>query len=77
MIHPRLTCHGTARSVTGSRFRLETDQGTVLIDCGLFQGSKTGTQLNDRPFPFKPSSIDAVILSPSCPPCPKGSEEGV
>ncbi len=77
MIHPRLTCHGTARSVTGSCFRLETDQGTVLIDCGLFQGSKAGTQLNYRPFPFKPSSIDAVILSPSCPPCLKGREEGV
>lgn len=63
MTQPRLTFHGAARSVTGSCFRLETDQGTVLIDCGLFQGSKTEKELNYRPFPFVPSSIDAVILS--------------
>lgn len=63
MTHPCLTFHGAARSVTGSCFRLETDQGTVLIDCGLFQGSKTEKELNYRPFPFVPSSIDAVILS--------------
>ncbi|PKP64612.1 MAG: hypothetical protein CVT86_03635 [Alphaproteobacteria bacterium HGW-Alphaproteobacteria-8] len=37
MPHPRLTFHGTARSVTGSGFRLETDHGDTLIDCGLFQ----------------------------------------
>ncbi len=40
MPHPRLTFHGAARSVTGSRFRLETGHGDILIDCGLFQGSK-------------------------------------
>lgn len=63
MTHPRLTFHGAARSVTGSCFRLDTDRGTVLIDCGLFQGSKTEKDLNYRPFPFVPSGIDAVILS--------------
>lgn len=63
MAFPRLTFHGAARSVTGSCFRLETDQGQILIDCGLFQGSKTEKELNYRPFPFLPKSIDAVILS--------------
>ncbi len=63
MTHPRLTFHGAARSVTGSCFRLETDQGQILIDCGLFQGSKTEKELNYRPFPFAPKKIAAVILS--------------
>lgn len=63
MPHPRLTFQGAARSVTGSCFRLETDHGDILIDCGLFQGSKTEKELNYRPFPFAPGKIAAVILS--------------
>lgn len=54
MPHPRLTFHGAARSVTGSCFQLETDREDILIDCGLFQGSKTEKELNYRPFPFAP-----------------------
>jgi metallo-beta-lactamase family protein len=63
MSHARLTFHGAARAVTGSCFRLETDHGQILIDCGLFQGSKTEKELNYRPFPFAPDTITAVILS--------------
>jgi metallo-beta-lactamase family protein len=63
MSHPRLMFHGAARAVTGSCFRLETKQGQVLIDCGMFQGPKTEKELNYRPFPFDPQKIDAVILS--------------
>jgi metallo-beta-lactamase superfamily protein len=59
----RLSFHGAARSVTGSCFRLETDRGQVLIDCGLFQGSKTEKELNYRSFAFPPKGITAVILS--------------
>ena len=60
---PRLTFHGAAGCVTGSCHRLETAAGTVLLDCGLFQGSKTEKELNYRPFPFAAGEIDAVILS--------------
>lgn len=42
----RLTFHGAARAVTGSCFRLECGQGQLLVDCGLFQGSKTEKELN-------------------------------
>ncbi|MCA3509168.1 MAG: MBL fold metallo-hydrolase [Rhodobacter sp.] len=63
MPHPRLTFHGAAGAVTGSCFRLETGQGQILIDCGMFQGSKTEKELNYRPFPFAPDRIAAVILS--------------
>ena len=63
MTRPRLTFHGAARSVTGSCFRLETDQGQVLVDCGLFQGSKTEKELNYRPFPFVPKEIASAIVA--------------
>lgn len=63
MNDPELSFHGAAHCVTGSCFRLKTAGGTVLIDCGLFQGAKTEKELNYRPFPFPASSIDAVILS--------------
>ncbi|KUO66023.1 MAG: MBL fold metallo-hydrolase [Alphaproteobacteria bacterium BRH_c36] len=59
----RLTFHGAARAVTGSCFRLETAAGQILIDCGLYQGSKSEKELNYREFPFSPRDIDAVILT--------------
>ena len=58
-----LTFHGAAGCVTGSCIRLETDHATLLVDCGLFQGSKTLKELNYQPFPFDVGSIDAVLLT--------------
>ena len=55
--------HGAAGGVTGSCFRLVTDQASVLIDCGLFQGPKTIKELNYQRFPFDPKAIDAVLLT--------------
>jgi len=63
MTFPRLTFHGAARAVTGSCFRLETEGGVLLVDCGMFQGPKTEKELNYRPFPFDPADIGAVILT--------------
>lgn len=59
----RLSFHGAAQAVTGSCFALETDDARILVDCGLFQGSKTERELNYRPFPFTPASLDAVLLT--------------
>lgn len=58
-----LTFHGAAGCVTGFCARLETDHATVLIDCGLFQGSKTLKALNYGAFPFAAADIDAVLLT--------------
>jgi metallo-beta-lactamase family protein len=58
-----LSVHGAAGTVTGSCFLLETGQARVLIDCGMFQGSKTLKQLNYEPFPFDPHRLDAMLLT--------------
>ncbi|CVI57652.1 MULTISPECIES: MBL fold metallo-hydrolase [Agrobacterium] len=60
---PSLTFHGAAGAVTGSCFLIEYGDERVLIDCGLFQGSKTEKELNYRPFPFAPTKLNAVILT--------------
>ena len=59
----RLKFHGAARTVTGSCYLLETEQARLLIDCGMFQGSKTVRELNYRPYPFDPAGLSAMILT--------------
>lgn len=59
----QLSFLGGVREATGSNFLLETDSGNVLIDCGFFQGCHFCEGRNRQPFPFDPSSINAVIVS--------------
>lgn len=58
-----LTFHGAAGTVTGSCMELRTGRHRVLIDCGLFQGSRSLEALNYEPLPFDPAEIDLVILT--------------
>jgi metallo-beta-lactamase family protein len=41
----------------------ETPSSRIVVDCGLFQGPKTLKALNYGAFPFRPSEIDAVLLT--------------
>lgn len=54
---------GAARTVTGSCYLFQTATARILVDCGLFQGSKTLKALNYGAFPFNPVDIDAVLLT--------------
>ncbi|MFD2427796.1 MBL fold metallo-hydrolase [Sphingobium scionense] len=58
-----LTFHGAGRTVTGSCMEVAHGKRRLLIDCGLFQGSRSLEGLNHRAFAFRPSEIDAVIVT--------------
>lgn len=59
----RITFHGAAETVTGSRHLIEANGKKVLIDCGLFQGSSELSARNRMPFPVDARDIDAVVLT--------------
>jgi metallo-beta-lactamase family protein len=54
---------GATGTVTGSRFLVRTERATVLIDAGLFQGTKRDRLANWEPFPVDPTTIDAVVVT--------------
>ncbi|HEY9219232.1 MAG TPA: MBL fold metallo-hydrolase [Phenylobacterium sp.] len=58
-----ITFHGAAGCVTGFCAKVQTGSATVLIDCGMFQGSKTLKALNYGEFPFDVGNVDAVLLT--------------
>ena len=59
----KLSFHGAARSVTGSRHLLEMPGNRILLDCGLFQGLKELRLMNWRPPAFEPKRLEAVLLT--------------
>lgn len=63
MPNPTLTFHGASRTVTGSCFELAWNGRRILVDCGLFQGSRSLEALNLEPFHFDAASIDAVFVT--------------
>lgn len=58
-----LTFLGAARTVTGSKFLIESGGARVLVDCGLFQGERVWRRRNWEPLEVDPASIDAVVLT--------------
>ncbi len=58
-----LTFLGGTGQVTGSCYLLETTNGRILLDCGLFQGGKKIEAQNTEAFNFNTATIDAVVLS--------------
>ncbi len=58
-----ITFYGATESVTGSCHIVRCNGHTVLLDCGLIQGSRKADKLNREDFPFSAKDIDAVVLS--------------
>ncbi len=60
----KISFHGAARTVTGSKHLLTLSSGkTLLLDCGMFQGMGSLTDELNRDFGFDPASVDYMILS--------------
>jgi metallo-beta-lactamase family protein len=58
-----ITFLGAAQTVTGSCTLIETEEINLLIDCGLFQGSKEIREFNYADFLFNPEKIHYVLLT--------------
>lgn len=59
----RLAFYGGAKTVTGANHLLDTGKIKILIDCGLFQGSRFAETLNYEKFPYNPEEIDYLLLT--------------
>ena len=55
--------HGAAGTVTGSCFEVKGNGKSILIDCGMFQGTRSLEALNHEKLPFDARSITAVLLT--------------
>lgn len=62
-VAPVLTPFGAARTVTGSRHLLEGASSRVLLDCGLFQGTRELRERNWAPSGIDPAHLDAVVIT--------------
>jgi metallo-beta-lactamase family protein len=60
---PKITFLGAAGTVTGSKYLLEAEGKKLLVDCGLFEGSKDLKQRNWDRLPIDPATIDWVLLT--------------
>jgi metallo-beta-lactamase family protein len=58
-----VTFWGAARTVTGSQHLVEAAGRRVLLDCGLYQGKRAEARRINESCPFRPSDLDAVLLS--------------
>jgi len=58
-----LTFLGAARTVTGSRFLVDSGGALVMVDCGLFQGERVWRRRNWEELSVDPAKVDAVVLT--------------
>lgn len=61
--HASLTFLGATRTVTGSKFLVDTGEVRVMVDCGLFQGDRVWRRRNWEPLSVDPAKVDSVVLT--------------
>lgn len=60
----KISFHGAARTVTGSKHIIHLHNGKkILLDCGMFQGMGKDTLGLNKDFGFEPTEISYVIIS--------------
>src|SRR4030095_6939856 len=55
--------HGAAGDVTGSAYHVVTNEASILVDCGFFQGRKEESAKNRRDAKLEGGRMDPVILT--------------
>jgi metallo-beta-lactamase family protein len=55
--------HGAVRTVTGSQHLLTVNGRRILLDCGMYQGSRKESYRRNQNLPYDAASIDCLILS--------------
>jgi len=58
-----ITFLGGAGTVTGSKYLVQHQKHSLLVDCGLFQGYKQLRQRNWTPLNMAPNQIQALLLT--------------
>ena len=58
-----ITLFGAAKTVTGSCYSLITKKYNILVDCGMFQGSKDVERRNYEEFGFDPKRYHYLLLT--------------
>jgi metallo-beta-lactamase family protein len=54
---------GAARTTTGSLHRLRTEEGDLVLDCGMYQGHREEAEAWNRELPVDPERVKGVIVS--------------
>jgi metallo-beta-lactamase family protein len=61
----RLTFLGAAQEVTGSLLLIEVPGGSMIVDCGMFQGRREESRRRNRRLPPEAIAADAAVLTHS------------
>ena len=59
----KVTFWGACREVTGSAHLLSTQNSSILLDCGLYQGNRKISREKNSTFSFDTKAITNVLLS--------------
>ncbi|MFH1139952.1 MAG: MBL fold metallo-hydrolase [Pseudomonadota bacterium] len=58
-----IVCLGAARMVTGSCFRVDLDDASFLVDCGMFQGGRLIEQRNYSTGAYKARELSGIFIT--------------
>lgn len=63
MQNPKLIFYGGVGATTGANIMFKYGGKTILVDCGLLQGSKFAEDKNFEPFKYDPKEVDFLLIT--------------